>query len=190
MKPHIRLSLAILTISASAFSKDLSFSIRANPQSVQWGEHITFTFIYTNTSDHDLGIIPEYYAYQALDIHLTKVDGSQIGEMIPYLTPYIDPNLARRNFRLLKPGKTYNRQLTVTFSSVLPKSVKWPARTPGAYLLFADSAIKLPGLGKYKATSRYLGVEAYRKQLANPDKSRLWLGKLFAPSIIVEFRER
>ncbi len=190
MRTRILLTLLTLAVAGSAFSKDLTFSIRATPASAKIGDRVTFTFLYTNTSKHEIGIVPEYYAYEALDVHLKKSDTGRAGEMIPYLTPYIDPNLARRNFRLLNSGKTYSSQLIAKLSTTLPRSAQPQNRGSGLYLVFRDSAIKLPGFGKYEATSRYLGMKSYKDQLATPDKSRLWVGRVFASPIVIEFRNR
>ncbi len=185
-----RILITVLALAAAdpAFSKDLSFSIRASPQSIRVGDRITFTFVYRNTSSHEIGIIPEYYAYEALDIRLKKLNTGEIGEMIPYLSPHIDPNLAKRQFRLVKPGKTYSRHLVATVSAILPRTTPSASHGSGLYLVFRDSAIKVPGFGKYEATSRYLGVESYKNQLFPPDKNRLWVGEVFAPPITIEFR--
>lgn len=178
-----------VTLALSADGEDrLSFSIHANPQTVRLGQRVSFTFSYRNNADRTIGIIPEYYAYEALDVHLTNVDSRVVGEMFPYLGPHIDPDLARKNFRLLKPGQTYRRTLTAVFGSSLPEQVAASRRKPGFYLLFADSAIKVPAFGKYKATSRYLGIAAYRNELSAPAREMLWIGKTFAPPITIEFR--
>jgi hypothetical protein len=188
VKTCVLLGFAIVGICASACSKDLEFSIRASPQSIRLGDRISFTFVYRNTSNHEIGIIPEYYAYEALDVHLKKLGTGEIGEMIPYLSPHIDPNLAKRNFRLVKPGKTYSRQLVATVSAILPRTTRSASHGSGLYLVFRDSAIKVPGFGEYEATSRYLGVESYKDQLPPSDKNRLWVGEVFALPITIEFR--
>jgi hypothetical protein len=190
MRTRILITLLTLAVAGSSFSKDLTFSIRATPQSVKIGDRVTFTFLYTNTSKHEIGIVPEYYAYEALDVHLKKSDTHQVGEMIPYLSPYIDPNLAKRNFRLVSPGKTYSRQVVATFSTTMPKPTRSVGPGPGLYLVFRDSAIKLPGFGQYEATSRYLGVKSYREQVTTRDKNRLWIGKVFASPITISFESR
>src|SRR5712692_5712330 len=118
MNKYILFAVVATAISTTVFSKELDFSVRAAPESIKLGDRIVFTFSYRNTSGHDLGIYPEYYAYEALDTYFSKVEGDRKGERIPYHSPpHFDCAVVAKNYHILRPGQTYSRTLVATLSS-------------------------------------------------------------------------
>src|SRR5205807_7007736 len=131
-------------------------SLGIKPRIMKLGQQVTFTFVYVNTSDQDIGISPNYRAYEALDLRLRRLDSTNEGKVIPYFPVCFDADAVERDFRVLKPGQTFTRKHTAKLSSSLPKSAPGAARKPGLYLLFEDSAMELPGAGRYRVTTRHV----------------------------------
>jgi hypothetical protein len=181
--------IAFLAASASrGTSADLSISIQDNPRVLRVGDRAAFTLSFTNGSNRELGIIPDVHLYQASDIDVIKVGGKEKAEVVTYIQQHYDFEGAAKGFRILKPSQTWKRKISATVSSSVPKR-DYIKQSPGLYLLFEDSAIRLPGFGQYKVTSRY-DVGAFFKQFLKDGEQRsLWIGHAVTPPINIEFRQ-
>ncbi len=187
MKLLLSVCLAIAPLFAIAGSHDLALSVQVEPQVLKVGDRVVFKIRYINTSNRDLAIIPEGHVYEGADVDFRKVASEKRGIMIPNLI--LEYNFAglRAALRVLQPGRVYERQIRATVSSRLYKSKG--SRT-GLYLLFSDSAVKLPGFGIYNVSAEY-AVTDYLKQFCSPkERPQLWVGKIAAPPTLVEFRSQ
>jgi hypothetical protein len=171
----IRCVVAFLStiVCSAAIAKDLSLALQVRPQQIAVGHRVTFTFLYTNTSDHVIGISPNYRAYQALDLRFRRQGSAAEGKTVPYFSVSFDEDAVKRDLRFVKPGQTFRRELTAKLSSSLPKSPIATGRRPGLYLLFEDSAVQLPGAGNYRVTTRHVARRSTKERLP-PKMSAVW----------------
>ncbi len=187
----IRLAVLVLGIAAfaaNARASDLSLTLSVSSQKLKPGDQVTFTFVYANTSHHDIGISPEYRTYEALDLQLTKLGSKEPTKFIPYLMIGFDPTAISRDYHILSPGATYVRKLHADISSSLPSFGPTLDRSTGLYVLFSGSAIRLPGPGQYEVKTRHRATEAQRKYLNDTAGSQFWVGDVISAPIKVEFR--
>jgi hypothetical protein len=190
MKTSIYVAIVIFVTVGTVFSEGLAFSIHANSTAFKIGEQVIFTFTYTNTSNRNVGIYPEYYAYEALDTYFVNKTEQRRGEVIRYLSPALfDCTVVAKKSRILRPGETYSRKLVATLSSSLPSDITWLNKTRGVYVLFADSAIRLPGYGRYDVSSCYVGSKSYAQCLQNPKKRYVWVGKACTEVITIDIHQ-
>ena len=188
---RLKVFILLLLVADTAYSGDLSMTLRSNSRYSRVGDSIIFTFTYTNNSGHDLGILPEFHTYEAADIQLIKYRTGDRGEMVPYVTMAGDHDVDRKDLHVLKPGQTYVRKLKGKVSLSLPAFVTpSTGKAGGLYLLFVGSAIKLPGFGTYKAVSEYVGSKYLRSLAHDSDQRLYWLGRIKSSPIMLEFRER
>jgi hypothetical protein len=69
----------------SIFAKDLSLTLQVTPHTVKLGDRVVFTFVYTNNSNREIGLSPEYRVYQANDLRFTRLDTGEVGFILPVL---------------------------------------------------------------------------------------------------------
>src|SRR5438093_8408159 len=141
MKIRLCLLLAAATSLQLAASQDLALSVYAKPHVLKAGDQVAFTIRYTNTSNRDLGIIPEGHVYQAADVDLRKATTGEKGIMMPYLTLEYDFTGVARALRVLNPGQMYERTISGRVSLTLSRGQKRNASQGGLYLLFSESEI-------------------------------------------------
>jgi hypothetical protein len=189
MKICLCLVLAVGFPLSIAASHDLALSVHAEPRVLRAGDHVAFTIRYTNRSNRNLGIIPEGHVYQATDVNLKKATNGGKGIMIPYFTLEYDFAGVARALRTLKPGQMYERRISATVSLTLPRGQKSMHRR-GLYVLFSDAAIELPGFGAYTLSAEYAVTDYLKCFLQERNRRRLWVGKVNALPIRVEFRTR
>jgi hypothetical protein len=175
---------------ARAFATDISLNVQAKPQVLRLGDRVVFTITYRNTSHRDIGIITEGHVYEAADVDLIKSDSKEKGQVVTYLTLEYDFKGAAKAFRVLRQGQTYERRVVAKISSSLSSAVASNAQPGRLYLIFSNSAIRLPAFGTYLVTAEY-AVTGYLKHfLEDNDRNRLWVGKVSAPRIPIEIRQR
>jgi hypothetical protein len=180
----------LLAASVAAVRAELRVTAQINSKILKVGDSVTFTFAYTNTSTHDLGISPGYIALQGLEVRFSNVGSGQKGKLVTFGTKDFDYDVIPRNFRVLHPGQTYTRTLQAKVVTSLPANLPWFERDEGLYLLFADSAVKLPGCGEYEMTSDYRTIVENRLRLSERQRRVFWVGDIRCPKVKVQFRCR
>jgi hypothetical protein len=188
----IRCVVAVVStiVCGAATAKDLSLALQVRPQQIAMGQRVSFTFLYTNTSDHVIGISPNYRAYQALDLRFLLQGSAAEGKAVPYFSVSFDEDAVKRDFRFLKPGQTFRRELTAKLSSSLPKSVIATGRRPGLYLLFEDSAVQFPKPGKYRVATRHVARRSTKERLPPKMSAVWWDGIANSPPAALEIQAR
>jgi hypothetical protein len=180
--------IAAITTCGTAVSQELEYSIQARPSSLKIGDRVVFTLTYTNRSNRDLLIYPTYYSYQALDTYFVNIKTGKPGELVPYLSPpHFDCEVVSSKSKMLRPGQVYKRSVSATVSLSLPPKNYWIDKRPGLYVTFDDSAVKLPGFGRYKLSSCYRGAKGWKECLRPPQQNALWVGKVCTSDEMVEF---
>jgi hypothetical protein len=177
----------LLAASVATVHAELRVTAQINSKILKVGDRVTFTFAYTNTFTYDLGISPGYIAFQGLEVRFSNIGSGQKGKLVTFATKDFDYDAIPRNFRLVHPGQTFTRTLQARVLGALPKDLPWFERTPGLYLLFADSAIKLPGCGEYEMTSEYRTVVENRLRLNERQRRVFWVGDIKCPTVKVQF---
>lgn len=185
-----RVTVLLLATFSSSLAAELSLSF-VTPKSVyRVGDEVPMHVVWWNTSAHPLRVLPDIPAAPNGCFKLRALDSSKRPTILACGQLSIDFESAFKDAKLLKPGRSYSRDIGCKFVSKLPTQY-WGSKPSGLYLLWGITAARLSAPGRYEFTARYdMPPGLFDREVAQYFKpALLWTGKtIYGPPVVVEFR--
>jgi len=180
--------LLFLTFSrAASANSELELTARFSRRVYTIGDTVEFLITFKNTSHQPIRVLPEVGLFSSDLLSIRKLGGGAKAEYVR--TPVergLDLTALAKYVVLLNPGDSLTRHLSAIVVSHLPEAYEKPEA--GLFLDFSNSAIKLPGFGKYEARAEYDSSVEYPTGSYLIEAPKLWSGRIHSAPVVLEFR--
>ena len=191
---RIRLRLLLMSLLFLIFSRtaqagsELELTIRFSKKVHTIGDTVEFFITFKNTSHQPIRVLPEVGLFSSDLLSIRKLGGGAKAEYVRTpAEPGLDLTALSKYVVLLNPGDSLTRHLSAIVVSHLPEAYEKPKT--GLFLDFSNSAIKLPGFGKYEARADYDSTFEHPTGSQLVEDPKLWSGKVHSMPVILEFRK-
>ncbi|MFN2621758.1 MAG: hypothetical protein ABR611_02840 [Chthoniobacterales bacterium] len=179
--------LALTSRTAQA-SSELKLTVWFSSKVFTIGDTVDFLITFKNTSNQPIRVLPEVGLFSSDLLSIRKLGG---GAKVEYVRAPVERGLdltaLSKYVVLLNPGDSLTRNLSAVVVSHLPEAYEKPET--GLFLDFSNSAIKLPGFGKYEARADYDSTFEHPTGSLLVEDPKLWSGKVHSPAVLLEFRK-
>jgi hypothetical protein len=188
MRFKILLFLTWALTLAGATASELQLTISADRPTYQLGDKMRLRITYKNVSGHSIKLLPQPEVYLADSVKVTSRQRAQSVEELRHSEIGIDFQQLSKHVMVLRPGRSYHRDITVGFVASLPPYFN--DTTPGLFLVFQGaSALKLPSFGTYDLVANYVSpADNPVKQYLPKASPTLWEGEARSLPVVVTFR--
>lgn len=177
-----------LASGADSLTDSLEVAVRLDKREWMIGDRITITAVIRNMSPERLTFSPMVSFYPIADLRMFTNDETPLDSLIKIHIQMSHPT--RANFVNLNPGQ----EITRTFEATLRETVQdfqtrgYPM-LQGLFLDFGNSAITMPGRGKYRLRfQREQSQQLSEEQEKQFGLDNIWHGKLVSDPVDIVVR--